>query len=83
MALNDGVHAIPRLDINRYLGDWFEICRLPLKWEDETASNITASYSLQTDGKIRVDNRCLDKNGQPTQAVGKLHPLMILTLSSR
>ncbi len=75
MALNDVVHAIPRLDINRYLGDWFEICRLPLKWEDETASNVTASYSLQTDGKIRVDNRCLDKNGQPTQAVGEASPV--------
>lgn len=71
MDSNGDVHTIPRLDLNRYLGDWFEICRLPLRWEDETATDITASYSLQTDGKIRVDNRCFDKNGVPTQAIGE------------
>lgn len=75
MASDDGVRAIPRLDLNRYLGDWFEICRLPLRWEDETATNVTASYSLQPDGKIRVDNRCFDKNGDPTQAIGEAAPV--------
>ncbi|HWK63571.1 MAG TPA: lipocalin family protein [Rhizobiaceae bacterium] len=40
------VAAVPRLDLNRYLGRWYEICRLPLRWEDETATDITANYSL-------------------------------------
>ena len=54
------VTTVPRVDLGRYLGRWFEICRLPLKWEDETASDITASYALNDDGKIRVDNRCFN-----------------------
>ena len=65
------VVPVAHLDLQRYLGDWFEICRLPMKWEDTTASDITASYSLQDDGKVRVDNRCLDAEGQPTQSIGE------------
>jgi apolipoprotein D and lipocalin family protein len=69
----NNVSAIPSLDLNRYLGDWFEICRLPLKWEDETATDVTATYSLQANA-IRVDNRCFDKNGNPTQSIGEAAP---------
>lgn len=69
------VAAIPSLDLNRYLGKWHEICRLPLKWEDEAATDITARYSLESDGKIRVDNRCFDAKGEPTQSIGEAVPV--------
>lgn len=65
------VTAIPHLDLNRYLGRWYEICRLPLIWEDETATDITANYALNDDGTVLVDNRCFDKDGKPVQAVGE------------
>lgn len=69
------VIAISMLDLNRYLGRWYEICRLPLKWEDETATNITATYSLNDDGTVRDDNRCFDDDGQPSQAIGQAAPV--------
>lgn len=69
------VTAIPSLDLGRYLGRWYELCRLPMKYEDETASDITARYSLNDDGTIRVDNRCFDAEGEPSQAVGKASPV--------
>lgn len=65
------IMTVPHVDIDRYLGIWFEICRLPLKWEDEGASDITATYTLNEDGSIHVDNRCLDEDGKPSQAIGK------------
>ncbi len=68
------VTAVPSLDLDRYLGTWFEICRLPLKWEDPAASDITATYSIAADGKIRVENRCLDQHGQPDRAIGVAVP---------
>lgn len=40
------VTSVPELDLQRYLGLWFEIARLPLKWEDTNATCITAVYSL-------------------------------------
>lgn len=65
------VTAVHHLDLTRYLGRWYEICRLPLKWEDETATDITANYSLNEDGNVRVDNRCFDEDGKPSQAIGE------------
>lgn len=69
------VAAVPSIDLTRYLGRWYEICRLPLKWEDETATDITATYSLNKDGKVRVDNRCFNAEGEPAQAVGEATPV--------
>ena len=70
-----GVTAVPRVDLSRYLGRWYEICRLPLKWEDETASDIAANYSLNSAGRVRVDNRCFDAEGKPSQAIGEAAPV--------
>lgn len=69
------VTAVPHLELNKYLGRWYEICRLPLRWEDETATDITATYSLNDDGSVRVDNRCFDEDGKPSQAIGEAVPV--------
>ncbi|HEU5067054.1 MAG TPA: lipocalin family protein [Sphingomicrobium sp.] len=69
------VTAVPILDLSRYLGRWYEICRLPLKYEDATATDTTATYSFNDDGSVRVDNRCFDEDGEPSQALGKATPI--------
>jgi apolipoprotein D and lipocalin family protein len=46
-----------------------------LKYEDEAATDITANYSLNEAGKVRVDNRCLNAEGKPTQAIGEATPV--------
>jgi len=68
------VTSVPEFDLGRYLGLWYEIGRLPLKYEDEDARDITAEYSLEDDGKVRVDNRCIDEEGEPAQAIGEAIP---------
>ena len=75
MTDRTAVEAIPSLDLSRYLGKWYELCRLPMKYEDETATDITARYSLNDSGTVRVDNRCFDENGQPSQAIGEATPV--------
>lgn len=75
MAEKPEVVAVPSLDLPRYLGRWYEICRLPLKYEDATATDITATYSLTEGGKVRVDNRCFDAEGKPSQAIGEARPV--------
>ncbi|WP_311031019.1 lipocalin family protein [Mesorhizobium koreense] len=69
------VTALPRLDLDKYLGRWYEICRLPIGWEDETATDITATYALNEDRNIRVDNRCFDEDGKPSRAIGEAVPV--------
>lgn len=68
------VIPVATLDLSRYLGLWYEVGRLPMKHEDDRASDVTAEYSLEEDGHVRVDNRCLDDDGEPTQALGRATP---------
>lgn len=47
---------------------WYEVGRLPMRWEQAEASDITAEYTVEGDGTVRVDNRCIDKMTKPSQA---------------
>ncbi|MDQ2067398.1 lipocalin family protein [Xinfangfangia sp. CPCC 101601] len=75
MTQDTPVTTVPHVDLNRYLGTWFELKRLPMKWEDTYAADITATYSLEEGGKVRVDNRCLNDEGKPTQSIGQAEPV--------
>lgn len=66
--------SVEDLDLQRYLGLWYEVGRLPLRFEDDAAVDVTAEYSLREDGTVRVDNRCIDAEGAPTQALGHAVP---------
>lgn len=40
----------------KYLGTWYEIARLDYKYEKDL-NNVTATYSIQDNGTIKVENR--------------------------
>jgi len=63
--------TVASVDLSRYDGRWYEIARLPLRQEDRHARNVTADYTLQDDGTVRVVNRCLNDEGQPEEAVAE------------
>lgn len=63
--------SVGSIDLERYLGLWYEIGRLPLKYEDEGNSDVTAHYALAADGSVEVDNRALSADGEPVQARGR------------
>lgn len=65
------VTSVPDLDLTRYMGQWFEIGRLPLKWEDPLSTDVTATYAPDEDDTVSVDNRCFDEEGKPTQSKGR------------
>lgn len=73
--MTDTVTSVSELDLPRYLGLWHEVGRLPMSQEDTHASDITAEYSLNDSGTIRVDNRCIDEDGTPAQAVAEATPV--------
>ena len=50
--------TVAHVDIQRYLGTWYEIARLPQKFQ-EGCAGVTAKYDLRDDGSISVLNRCL------------------------
>jgi apolipoprotein D and lipocalin family protein len=65
------LQVVPEIDLERYAGTWYEIARLPNKFQRECTGNVTATYTLLDDGTVSVVNRCLRKDGKYTEAVGK------------
>mgnify|MGYP001014277644 CR=1 FL=1 len=67
----DGVRPVSSFDINRYLGKWYEIARLDHSFE-RGLSDVSATYSLQDDGSVKVLNRGYDTRNQTwKEAVGR------------
>jgi len=62
--------VVDGLDLQRYAGHWYEIARIPNRFQRECASNTTAEYTLRNDGRIEVTNRCRKENGKILQARG-------------
>lgn len=70
-SIPKGASAVKPFDKNKYLGKWYEIARLDFKFE-RNLNNTTATYSINSDGSIRVENRGYNyKINQWKQAVGK------------
>lgn len=64
--------VVKELDIERYLGRWYEISRYDHSFERGLVG-VTAFYSLREDGKIKVVNSGYKKtlDGQRSEAIGK------------
>lgn len=63
------VQTVDAVDVDRYVGTWFEIARFPNGFQDECIGGVTATYALRSDGRLDVINRCQTSNG-PTEARG-------------
>lgn len=61
----------PMVDLQKYTGTWYEIARLPEKYEKDCASDVTATYELTIDGGLRVVNRCRRRDGSVKRAIGR------------
>lgn len=61
----------PAVDLERYCGTWYEIARLPEKYEKDCASDVTATYELTIDGGLRIVNRCRRRDGSVKRAIGR------------
>lgn len=60
--------VVTNFDLNRFLGDWYEIARFDHRFE-RGLDGTMASYSLRGDGKVSVLNTGM-KDGKPTKAKG-------------
>lgn len=65
------LQTIPRLDVQRYLGTWYEIAKYPNRFQRQCVSDTQARYTLLADGQLAVVNRCRQANGEMAEAVGQ------------
>lgn len=65
------VSTVETVDLNRYQGQWFELARLPNRFQDLCKSNVNATYSVDGAGRVKVENRCLTDKNELKQVVGE------------
>jgi apolipoprotein D and lipocalin family protein len=49
--------TVDHVDIERYMGEWYEIASFQ-QWFSRNCFNTTATYSLRSDGRVQVLNKC-------------------------
>ena len=62
--------TVNSVELNKYVGTWYEIAKVPNSFQKKCASNTTATYKLRKDGNIDVINRCVEKDGSTSEAKG-------------
>ena len=64
------LQTVDHVDLQRYLGNWYEIARYPNRFERDCDSDTTAQYSFRKDGRIEVVNTCRKPSGKPKSVHG-------------
>jgi len=67
---NERLDLVDSLDLERYQGRWYEIARLPNRFQDQCDGDVTAIYALRDDGRVTVTNRCRRADGGWSEAEG-------------
>ena len=70
MAQNSEPGTVNHVDLKKYSGLWYEISKIPNRFQKQCVKNTTAAYSLNEDGTIKVVNSCTDDEGEMDTAEG-------------
>ncbi len=64
--------VVPDVNLNKYAGLWYEIARIPNRFQQQCIEDVTATYTVLGDGTIKVVNSCRKENGEIDEAEGKV-----------
>ncbi|WP_395139715.1 lipocalin family protein [Schlegelella aquatica] len=64
------LQPVPRVDLQRYAGLWYQVALYPNDFQSHCVSDTTATYTPRADGTIEVLNQCRRSNGEPDRAEG-------------
>jgi apolipoprotein D and lipocalin family protein len=60
--------TVAQVELDRYVGKWHEIARIPNRFQSQCTSDTTATYTRNVDGSIAVVNRCRTRGGEFDEA---------------
>jgi apolipoprotein D and lipocalin family protein len=66
----DPPRPVRQVNLEEYVGLWYEIARVPNRFQKSCDRNVTAKYTLQPDGRVEVINRCTEEDGKVKEARG-------------
>lgn len=62
LAQSQPVQSVTALDLQQYSGTWYEIASFPNSFQRKDCVGTSATYTLNTDGSIKVWNQCYYPN---------------------
>lgn len=65
------LRVVPTIDLSRYAGQWYEVARLPNRFEKKCAGDVSATYTVLKDNQIKVVNQCRKESGEMSSVEGR------------
>ena len=62
--------TVKHVDLKKYVGLWYEIAKIPNRFQKNCRKNTTAEYKIMDDGRIEVTNTCIEDDGEKNIAKG-------------
>lgn len=62
--------TVAEVDLNQYLGKWYEIAAIPQSFQKKCFKNTMAEYSFAENNLVKVVNTCTESNGTVSVANG-------------
>lgn len=62
--------TVSRLELDRYTGRWYEVAKIPNRFQDHCDHNAMAEYEMLQGGELRVTNSCVTRDGELDTVVG-------------
>lgn len=56
--------TVPKVDLNRYMGKWYEVAKIPNTFQKTCISDITVNYTLLANNHVAGVNTCRKANGE-------------------
>ncbi len=66
---NEPLKTVPNLDIDSYMGEWYQIAAIPAWFQRKCVGNTTATYEYTGD-YVKVTNSCMKQDGKKNVASG-------------
>ena len=70
-AQSKSLPTVEKVELDKYLGVWYEVARKPMSFQKQCARDVLAIYTVNENGNIAVDNRCYDREGNLQQSFGE------------
>jgi apolipoprotein D and lipocalin family protein len=69
------LQTVPSVDLNRYQGVWHQIAYFPQWFQRNCEKDVTATYTLGTQGEVIVENTCFKLSGTRKTIKGYAYPV--------
>ena len=63
--------VVDHVDLQKYLGKWYEIASIPAWFQKDCAGGVTADYTLNPNGAVNVLNQCVTASKKVKKAKGR------------